>query len=50
VWSNKARTLTIGTRQGRYPGMLQSRRFLIVLPDGTSRQVDYAGAAVTVSL
>ena len=50
VWSDKARTLTIGTRQGRYPGMLQSRRFLIVLPDGTSRQVDYAGAAVTVSL
>ena len=49
-WNNKARTLTIGDRQGRYEGMLQNRQFTVVLPDGSSRQVDYNGNRITIEL
>ena len=49
-WNNKARTLTIGDRQGRYEGMLQNRQFTVVLPDGSSRQMDYNGNKVTIEL
>lgn len=40
-WNDRTRTLTIGDRQGNYPGMLSTRKFTIVLPDGTSKTVDY---------
>jgi alpha-D-xyloside xylohydrolase len=30
-WDDKARTLTIGDRQGRFPGMLQDRTFRVVI-------------------
>ena len=49
-WNNKARMLTIGDRQGRYEGMLQNRQFTVVLPDGSSRQVDYNGNRITIEL
>ena len=49
-WSDKARTLTIVARKGQYPGMLTARRFTVVLPDGTSKTVDYAGSEVTIKL
>ena len=49
-WNDKARTLTIGNRQGSYPGMLTSRQFRITLPDGTAQTVSYQGAATTVAL
>jgi alpha-D-xyloside xylohydrolase len=49
-WSDKARTLTIAARKGQYPGMLTARRFTVVLPDGTSKTVDYAGSEVTIKL
>ena len=49
-WNNKARTLTIGDRQGRYEGMLQNRQFTVVLPDGSSRQLDYNGNKITIEL
>lgn len=42
-WNNRTRTLTIANRQGRYPGMLQNRKFTIALPDGTSRTIEYNG-------
>ena len=42
-WDDKARTLTIGDRQGQYPGMLAVRQFTLTLPDGTSRTVHYDG-------
>ncbi|MBQ7426231.1 MAG: DUF5110 domain-containing protein [Prevotella sp.] len=48
-WNDKARTLTIGTRQGQYPGMLTSRQFTIVLPDGTTKTVDYTGSELNIS-
>ena len=47
-WNDRSRTLTIGDRKGQYPGMLQSRQFTVVLPDGTTKTVSYEGKAVTV--
>ena len=49
-WNDKSRTLTIGTRQGDYKGMILNRKFTIVLPDGTAKSVDYDGNALTVRL
>ena len=44
-WNDKTRTLSIGNRQGRYPGMLQNRQFTVVLPDGKQQTVHYDGSA-----
>ena len=49
-WDNARRTLTIGARQGTYPGMLTERKFTIVLPDDTSQTVDYNGSELKVNL
>ena len=50
VWKDKTRTLTIGARQGSFPGMLQSRQFTLVLPDGRTEKVAYNGTEVVVKL
>jgi alpha-D-xyloside xylohydrolase len=50
LWNDRARTLTIGQRQGEYPGMLATRQFTIVLPDGSSKTVDYNGNVQTIHL
>ena len=47
-WNDHARTLTIGNRQGSYPGMLQSRQFMIVMPDGSQQTVSYQGTSISV--
>ena len=49
-WNDRSRTLTIGQRQGSYPGMLASRQFTVVLPDGRQQTVDYSGSATSVRL
>ena len=49
-WNERARTLTIGERQGHYKGMLQQRRFTIVTPDGRRQLVEYAGNMQTIAL
>jgi alpha-D-xyloside xylohydrolase len=60
-WDDARRTLTIGKRQGAFPGMLASRRFEVVLvgkpkPVGFSfepqaeRSIAYSGEAVTLKL
>ncbi len=49
-WNDRSRTLTIGSRQGSYPGMLERRQFTIVLPDGQSKQVDYDGTELKVKM
>ena len=49
-WNDRSRTLTIGERKGQYPGMLQSRQFTVVLPNGTSKTVSYQGQQLTVTL
>ena len=43
-WNERSRALTIGARQGQYPGMLATRHLVITLPDGSSRQVTYTGS------
>ena len=48
-WNDRTQTLTIGDRQGNYPGMLSTRKFTIVLPDGTSKTVDYTGKELVCS-
>ena len=49
-WNNRSRTLTIGARKGQFAGMLTSRTFTVVLPDGTSKTVSYQGAETKVKL
>ena len=49
-WNDKARTLTIAERQGSYPGMLSSRQFTVILPDGTTKTFSYHGHPVTLTL
>lgn len=59
-WNNNDRSLSIGARQGEYPGMVLKRKFNIVVVkeghgiglDETSRDttVDYEGQKVTVRL
>lgn len=46
----KGKTLTIGRRMGKFEGMLQARRFIIVLPDGRRIPVDYNGSELSISL
>jgi alpha-D-xyloside xylohydrolase len=48
-WNNAKRQLIIGNRQGQYPGMLQTRTFTLVWPDGTTKQVDYSGKEVSIA-
>ncbi len=42
-WNDKSRQLMIGSRQGNYTGMILQRKFVIVMPDGQTRQVTYDG-------
>ena len=48
TWNDKTSSLTVGSRQGSYPGMLASRQFTFVLPDGTSKNVSYNGESLTI--
>ncbi len=47
-WNNASRKLTIGARKGAYEGMLKNRKFTVTLQDGTQKNVDYSGKAVSV--
>lgn len=58
-WNDKENTLTIGDRKGKYPGMLTSRTFNIVLVDYSNgigdklsvkinRAVKYSGKALSI--
>ena len=52
-WAEGKRTLTIGPRKGQFPGMLQQRRFTILLPGqnpSEGKTVEYTGQEVTVKL
>jgi alpha-D-xyloside xylohydrolase len=49
-WNDKQRQLTIGERKGSYKGMLQQRRFTVVLPDGRQQEINYNGTPVAISL
>lgn len=57
-WDNAAKKLTIGTREGNFPGMLKNRKFRVTLvdkntksghiPAKATRTVSYNGKATTV--
>jgi len=53
-WNDKSRTLTIGARKGQYPGMIEKRRFRVILvSDGgqtTEKPVSYTGKKVNIKL
>lgn len=48
-WNEKGRTFVIGQRKGQYPGMLQNRRFTVVMPDGSRKTVDYNGVETSLA-
>ena len=47
-WNDKTQTLTIGDRKGDYPGILKSRQFTIIMPDGSQKNVSYQGSSLNV--
>ena len=50
TWTDRTRTLHISARQGGYKGMLLDRKFTLVLPDGTTKTIDYNGNQVILKL
>lgn len=48
-WNDRRRTLTIGARQGSYPGMQSQRTFVVKTPMG-EKTVTYKGKKMTVKL
>lgn len=50
VWNDKKQTLTINPRVGSYDGMIASRTFNIITPDGQHKLVNYSGKKVSVKL
>lgn len=50
TWNDKSNTLTIGARSGQYDGMIETRSFTVVTPDGTTKTVDYSGKKVSVKM
>ncbi len=49
-WNDRTRTLTIGQRKGNFPGMLQSRKFTVVMPDHSSKVIEYQGETVSCKM
>ena len=49
-WDDATHSLTIGARKGAYDGMLKSRKFVVDIPGGRPKTVNYTGKAVTVKL
>ncbi len=51
-WDDKSAAMTIGAREGEYPGMPREQEFRIALVDGSkvglTKQVRYAGQEITV--
>ena len=50
TWNDRRHTLTIGDREGSFPGMLTERQFIVVLPDGTRKNVGYDGKQLAVAI
>ncbi|MCR4824970.1 MAG: DUF5110 domain-containing protein, partial [Bacteroidales bacterium] len=50
VFSLKGNTLTIGAREGSFPGMLRARTFRIVVPGGGVQEVGYDGSRTEIRL
>ena len=50
LWNDAEKKLTIADRKGSYSGMLQNRKFTIVLPSGLSKSVAYNGKKTEIKL
>ena len=48
TWNDKAKSLTIGKRQGSFEGMLSTRTFNVKVIGGKEQSVKYNGKALTV--
>ncbi len=48
TWNDRSKTLTIGKRNGSFPGMLQSRTFHVKVIGGTQKTVTYTGKSLSV--
>lgn len=51
IWNDKSRTLTIGKREGQYPGMLTDRKFKVVYVGDkglAEKTVDYSGKKLNI--
>lgn len=48
TWNEASHTLTIGTREGSYKGMLRSRKFTVTNQDGYTQTVRYTGNEIEV--
>lgn len=49
-WNDKAKTLTINSRKGNFPGMLTNRKFNVKLIGGSERTISYKGSKASVKL
>lgn len=56
-WNDKKKVLTIGDRNGEFPGMLTNRKFRLVLMEaapkinnGAAKSVDYTGQKIAIKL
>ena len=47
-WNDKERSLTISNRQGKYPGMISSRKFNVKVVGGKEKSVNYNGNKVVI--
>lgn len=45
-WNEASKKLTISNRKGQYNGMLTSRKFTVVMPNGVTRIINYNGKKV----
>jgi len=43
VWNNASQKLTIGARNGAYPGMPENRNFIVTLQNGIAKTIQYNG-------
>ncbi|ADY53119.1 glycoside hydrolase family 31 [Pseudopedobacter saltans DSM 12145] len=49
-WNDKTSTLTIGSRKGKYKGMIETRKFTLILPNGQQKTISYSGKNSRVNL
>ena len=47
-WNDAKKALTIGTREGAYPGMLEKRTFTVILQNGITKTIQYTGKILEV--
>jgi alpha-D-xyloside xylohydrolase len=49
-WNDRSHTLTIGKREGQFPGMLMQRTFVVKDIKGNAKRIKYSGKKISVKL